>query len=225
MDGSVRQVVGYMSLVLLLRWHLGEGRVIRRQRVVGALSDHSIPGCIGRIGRLRHHRLLIASITHVGRFHACWHIVTELRAAMMRTRCTLTSIRCSYGWHWRHPVVTGHEGLCFGVEAIAIVASWNGMLTLRIFRIDIGRQLSKRIRDAGCRARARARRASQNRNTKTNGRCHSGLVRALVKVLRLPALWQTVLWHWLPIRCYGGGLRVISLGRCLLRYRLRRVLV
>jgi hypothetical protein len=108
-DGSMGKVVGYVLLVLLLRRHLRKRMVVRRQRGVGALSDHSITGSIRRIGGRRHHRLLVTSIPNTRRFHMYRGVVIELRAAMVRTRSTLTSIWHSSGWHRGHPVITGHE--------------------------------------------------------------------------------------------------------------------
>lgn len=63
------------------------------------------------------------------------------------------SVRAHHMRHWSRRMTRSHpsrrdERLSLWVESMAVIAAWNRVLTLRIIRVDINRQLSKSIRDA-----------------------------------------------------------------------------
>lgn len=116
-----------------LRHHLSG--MIRRDRVIGTLPNHSVAGAINHVWWLRDW-LLVAGIVHGDRM--------ELRAAMMGAA---TCIRESRRLHGRH-TVGRDKRLGLGVERVPVVAPWNWVLALGVVGIDIYRQLAVGIWDS-----------------------------------------------------------------------------
>ena len=147
--------MGNMGNVDVLRMR----RVVCWHRVAGSLPDHTISTSI----RLWH-RLLIAWICQVRR--------PNLRTAMMRPRRGKGGLG---RLHWCHAVSARYKRLRLGVEGVvSVVAARDGMLTLRIMRINVRRELTECIWNShmslGTNGRARRTRGAWGASYRANGR-------------------------------------------------------
>ena len=109
--------------------------MVRRYRVIGALSSHDVRA-VASVCRLRH-RLRVA-------------VVVVLRAAVVRACSTVWSGRRGNWWH----AICWDKRLGFGVERRPAVAARNWVLALWIIWVDIHWQLSICIGNARRRHRA-----------------------------------------------------------------------
>jgi hypothetical protein len=125
--------------------------VVRRYRVVGALSRHTVGPRRRPKPRLRQ-RLLESTVAHVRG--------VELRAPMARARSPIGTSRRRWrrGLHWEP--ITWDERLRFRIEHLTVVTARDGVLTLGIIRVGIRGKLTVSIRDSWRRYRARPRRVS-----------------------------------------------------------------
>ena len=186
---TARRALMHARLTWHLRWHLGWHlrkmcrwvlrdilwRMVRRQGVVRPLTAHPVAGP-SHIRLLRRNRRAIATVRQMRR--------PDLRASVRRT----DSIRGQRRLPWTHSTAW-NERLRLRVESMTVVTTWNGMLALRIMRIDIHRQLSIRVRNAVQRCHV---------TLGLRCLCRTILVRARRRCLvdaRLPRLWRRRRWR------------------------------
>lgn len=142
--------MGHMLWSYYVGWRHVWGRrllhgMVRRHRGVRALSGHDIGpggGAEAWLGKRR----LEAGVAHV------WGV--KLRAAVTGAG---SSVRAGWRpWRWRAlhwKPVGGDKRLCLGVEGLAVVASWDGVLALGVVGVDMSRQLPISIGNPGMRRR------------------------------------------------------------------------